>query len=384
MMTTEQTARNFYESPGLSLPYLFAIRENDLTAVYEKAGPLFKHSENLEARDVDQAMNEVARSLRIIEHAGSTFEIGTANNDVNSDEIMLHVSTYSSAISTNPGNGYEFAAQAVRYPKHKHLYIASFGNGSTSPLLPTDADYVKKTGRFTKEVNGKTRPIESLQNLQTALSKAGLAATNLIGTDSAGGNYARAMSLAMESGQLSHAFFSEASGFVNLSIGRMALSMLVKENLKNAKQNRAISNDPQKMDEKKVERFKEIYNKYAILLNRESLVEAKVSPKDTAGSWYTSLKALKRGPTNHSNPLVDDSNALIAKHPAAKLTYGVAEHDPLYKDSETGRKAAEQFLSSLVIEKAPVKVVLIPGMTHAYNTYFPSLYHAIKRDALEL
>lgn len=383
-MKTELVAAQYYEGEGISFPYLVAEQNNSGLYVYEQTGALMRHEEDIDPQDVDEAMNEVARSLMVVEHGGSFFEIATTNMDAPSSDVMLHISTYSSAISTNHGNGYEFAAQAVRYPNHRHLYVASFGNGSTSPLLPQDVDYVRKTGRFTKDIDGQSVPIESLQNLHAALAKQGLSVTRLMGTDSAGGHYARALSVAMESGQLSHAFFSETSGFVNLSVGRMVVGMLVKENIFNSKQNRAISSDPEKIDDAKIARFTKAFERYADLPNRRKLEEAKVSTKETLSSMHASLTALKRGPRHQKNPLADDTNALIAKHPGAKLTYGAAEHDPLYKNSETSRKAAELFLRSLVLKNSPVKVALIPGMTHAYNTYFPSLYHAVKRNALEL
>jgi hypothetical protein len=381
-MNTHGTVFSYYEGGGLTFPYL-TVTQSSSGSPFEESGPIFRHTEKIESSYVDSAMDEIAQSLKVVRSGDSYFEIATANNDAINQDAILHISTYSSAISTNHGNGYEFAAQAVRYPNHKHVYVASFGNGATAPLLPEDAAYVRTTGRFTKEIDGKTVAIQSLQNLQAALSQEGLTVTRF-STDSAGGHYARGLSLAMESGQLTHGFFSETPGFVDLTIGQMLMGMLIKENVQNAKQNRALSSDPEKMDKEKARRFTQAFINYADLPNRHELTQARVATVKTIQSLVTSLQTFRRGPNKDQNPFVDDTDAMIAQHPEARLTYGVAEHDPLYMSPDRSREAVRSFMASIAVRQTPVKVALIPGMTHAYNTYFPSLYHAVKRDALEL
>jgi hypothetical protein len=383
-MKTEAAAQVYYNGAGLTVPYKVAYPGLDSQPHLVDDMRTFKHAETLDEADVDEAMDEIARSIRLIHYGGSTFEIATANDGVESDEVMLHISTYSSAISTNHGNGYEFAAQAVRYPQFRHLYVSSSGMGSSSRMLRKDEKFSGRTGRFTEEKDGATYPLKSLQNLHNALQANGLNVTRLMGTDSAGGHYARALSVAMEKGQLSHAFFSETSGFVDLSSVGLAAGMLIKENIFNSKNNRSVSPDPEQMTKEKVERFTEAFEKHADLPNRKEVTDAKVSTKDNLMAMRTSLNALKHGPTKDANPLAEDTNALLDRHPHAKLTYGVAEHDPLYKGPENASGAAQRFLGALSVQRAPVRVALIPGMTHAYNTFFPSLYHAIKREALDL
>jgi hypothetical protein len=346
--------------------------------------PALRHQKDLDRGSVDEVLDEVGRNLRLIEHGGSSFEISTANNSVPSDELMLHISTFRSALTTNPGNAYEFAAQAVRYPNHKHLYVASFGNGGTAPLLPDDTKYTRLTGRFTYEEGDQTLALQSIQNLRSALAKESLDVTNIMGTDSAGGHYARALCLTMESGQLSHAFFSETSGFVNLSTIRIIGSMMIQEARNNARQNRDASPDPEMMDNDKITHAKQVLDKYNDSSQRQTLHAAKVSGVASLISMWNSMQALRRGPTSNTNPLLADTNAVISQHPQAKIVYGLAEHDPLYLDSGNCRQSAFDFLIKLAVRDAPVKAIIVPGVTHAYNTYFPSLYHSVKKYALEL
>lgn len=387
LMNTELAIEKFYQAPeGLYLQEYIGLTSNAGTSnlvVASETRPLHD-SPAPDAVDVDEVLHEVSYNLRAIESGGSTFEIATANTDVASDDVMLHISTYSSAISTNPGNAYEFAAQAVRYPNVKHLYVASFGNGGTSPLLPRDAHYAKKTGRIMHGGPDDAKPLQSIQNLHDALDNEGLAITRIMGTDSAGGHYARALAITMEPNQLSHAFFSETSGFKNLGIPRIAYAMMIKEGLLNAKKNRQLSPDSEMVNAEKIDRAKAILKKYEDTDQRQALQKVSTSARESLASMWTSAQTLRRGPWFSKDPLVLDTNVLVAQHPSAKITFGLAENDPLYKSPNVAHAAAVRFLGALTTVDMPVRVVMIPGMSHAYNTYFPSLYHAVKRQALSL
>lgn len=385
-MSLETTIEQYYHSPkGMELAEYVSQAGATKNNVHRLvAGPLrYQDQEALDPQQVAEALDEVSHSLRVIGAGGSSFEIATANNATESDGVMLHVSTYSSAISTNPGNAYEFAAQAVRYPNKKHLYVASFGNGGSAPLLPADAAYARETGRFVREENGIETPLQSIHNLHAALEKEGLAVTRIMGTDSAGGHYARALTVAMGPGQLSHAFFSETTGFVNLSLSGIAYAMLFREGVQNAKRNRALSPDPEMVDGSKKAWAKQALEKYEDSSRRQELRDASVSTKASLKNMWNSAQALRRGPRGQKNPLLQDMNAVLARHPQAHITFGIADEDPLYRSIAISHIATKRLLGELAVQSAPVRALIIPGMTHAYNTYFPSLYHAVKKYALE-
>lgn len=382
MRTAEAVDRYYNRDQGLQL-YDYQARGSSIGNIITRnlTCPL-KHNEDLDSDQIAEAMLEASQNLQLISYGGSYFEISILNGGLPNDNIDLHVSTYSSSLSTNPGNVYEFAARAVRYPNRKQLYVASFAMGSTSPLLKEDAAFAGISGRFTSGLPHQAKPLTSIHNLHMALLNQGWAATKIMGTDSAGGHVARALGVAMEPGQLEAAFFSEPSGFKDMSAGKLALRMLVKEGQINARRNNKLSPDPEKMTKEKISLAKDALAAYASSDKRLELAANKVKTKDTISGMLTSLAALKRGPIKGADPNVAETSALLYRQPQAKITFGLAEHDPLYVNSKNCHDAAAKFLSKVALQDEPLRVLVIPGMTHAYNTFFPSLYHAITRELL--
>lgn len=394
-MKNNATTDSFYRSEsGLHLPLYTAsthsleVLEGETDALHPLAMP--------EVHEIEDKLHEIAKSVRVISYGDSTFEIAVVNNGVSNDKIMLHISTYSSSISGNAGNAYELAVQAALYQDYTHIYVASFGNGGTSALLPEDATYAKSTGRFTQEKDDDVVALQSIQNMHHALENEGLSVTSLMGTDSAGGPYARAYALTLENDQLDAAFFSEVSGIVHLSIPSLIYGIGIKEMFINSKNNQKISPDSASVSQgtitledgtelSKADFAKKILDSYAELPNRRLLAAQQIGGLVKLNAMRTSLLSLRKGPKGSKNPFVDDTNALLEHHPAARITYGFADKDPLYKaNPELLHAAIVVQLSQLAVQQADVKAVIIPEMTHAYNTHFPNLYHAIQADALSL
>jgi hypothetical protein len=395
-MKMNATIDSFYrsESSGLHLP-TYAVTPHSLEVVQSTTKALHP-LEMPEKSSIEDKLHEIGKNVRVISYGDSTFEVAVVNEGVSKEKIMLHISTYSSSISGNAGNAYELAMQAALYPNYVHIYVASFGNGGTSPLLPEDAVYARETGRFTEERGDDTVAIQSIQNMHHALENEGLAVTNVMGTDSAGGPYARAYALTLDEDQLDSAFFSEVSGMVHLSIPRIVYGIAMKEMFINSKNNEKISPDCASLKQGTIaledgteiskEQFaKMILDSYADMPNRKLLVAKQIGGLAKLQAMYTSLQSLRRGPKGNKNPFIDDTNALLERHPTAQITYGFADKDPLYKENpELLRNAIIEQLSQLSVQQAGVRAVVIPKMTHAYNTHFPTLYHAIQADSLSI
>jgi hypothetical protein len=99
-----------------------------------------------------QALEDINQSWRVIEDkkTGKQFEIALANLAMSADQgVDAELSTYTSSISGNLGNGIEFAEHSALHPDRQRLYIASFGNGKSSYWETEEQAYIKKTGRFT-------------------------------------------------------------------------------------------------------------------------------------------------------------------------------------------------------------------------------------------
>ena len=385
MIRQELISRYYHEPEGLILPeYHTNRRPSGIEVVEGTAGP-FLPLDGLDEREVSEALYEISRSLRVVEYNGSYFEIATVNEAVRPRyAVMLHISTYNSSISSNPGNAIELAAQAVRFPQFVHLYVASPGNGATSPLADVrggERTYASQTGRFTREQEGRTVGLPTFQNLYRALEKEGLTVTRLMGTDSAGGNYAPGLAVSMEPGQLDAAFFSERSGFVNLSLPRIVGGMAIELFWHNWKNNR-ISPDPERMTGNKKTQAVEALEAYRDLPTRQTVNAHQLSLGVRVSSLWATMQALRRGSTSTESPLVEDINTLLRHHPNARLTFGMAENDPLYINPERCHAAARAFLAELAIQNTPVRIVFLPGMTHSYKTWFPDIHVNLTKDAL--
>lgn len=387
-MSLETTVRNFYGPENLGLPVKHYVTQADQTVAIGEFC-LRRETGGREGLELDQAgvqanIIEATRSLRVLKSGDSSFEVAM----VGEGPLLLHISTYSSAISTNKGNLYEFAAAAQRYPEYAHLYVGSFGNGGTSPLTDHDdeARYFRKTGRFTREDSaGLVKPIYSVARLHEALVTAGLDVDMLFGTDSAGGSYAKGLALAMESGHLKSAFFSENTGFVNLSLAGIAHGMIVREG-KNGSRNAKLAKhlDPEAMNKAKIELATELYEASLSDASRQMLADSRVGKVATVASMLRMVNGLRRGPHDGQHPLLADTNAMLAQHPDAKVVFGVAENDPLYLSPMNAHIAVHSFMDQVAVQNAPVEAMVLPDMSHAYHTHFPAVYHALMKRALDL
>ncbi len=383
MNTREELVANFYQGEGLTAELYELIGSGEIAV----GGIQYKYDGDDHAFDGCQAqLEEVAQSTRLVRTPPRSFVISEANLHAPPDNAILHIATYSSGIPGNAGNAREFAAQAARYPDLRHVYITPPGIESSTPLTQNERKYAADTGRFTwQDRDGKTVPMPTFESMNQALEQEGIRVTR-IGTDSSGGNHAMALGLAMPEGQLSHVFASERPGFVNLSTFAIAKAMLVDENLKNSKENRALGGkyDPECLTDEMTEDAKKALEAVKDTPSMKKVLESKVGHK--AITLWANLHALRRGPDDIKDPKAFDTNAFIRQQVDARLTFGVAERDPLYKSPDMARYAAQRLLQRLIVPSGngDVAAVVIPEMTHAYNTHFPGLHHAIKREAFGL
>ncbi len=360
---------------------------------------------------VDHNLDIVNETLGVEEQGDDSFEIAHISSDSEKPKgTMLHISTYSSSISTNPGNAFEFAVQAALYPDLNHVYVASPGNGGSSPIKNIDMkintphgvmdqlEYFAKTGRTTYEDGDEIKPLPYLVNMQRALDKRGLAVTGFIGTDSAGGSYATGLTLAMEADQIDYGLFSERSNFAALNRVELIYGMIVTENIRHGKRMGMVTlGSGQIIDPISV------HAPRAYLEPREdnkkseknsSLAKERVHPKRIVkakghmGAMVTSLAALSNGRDLRSkvydptqDPVVLDTNAMIARHPNGSFTFTLAEHDPLYIGQAD--ELARHLLKKADSNSATVQAMILRSLPHAYHTHLPLLQDAIRRVAFD-
>lgn len=97
------------EPAGISLPEYCRMPGSAIGSVRGSRTPLLYSTPQLDPAAHSEAVREFVSSLRLIEHGSNSYEIGTIAADTATDEWMLHISSYSSAGTTNPGNAAEVA-----------------------------------------------------------------------------------------------------------------------------------------------------------------------------------------------------------------------------------------------------------------------------------
>jgi hypothetical protein len=332
-------------------------------------------------RDV---MHQIARSVKVV-HAGlSHFELVVldAINGGKNAPVMLSASTYSSS-TDNPGNVSEIADNAILYPNHRIAYAASPGNGGSSPIPNQDGQigHIRKTGRYTREKNGRTEAVPYIQDLHRALAKSGVEEVDLCGSDAAGGTIVTALAVELEPGQIRQAALSERSGFVDLSRGQIIGGIVVREQFAHAFANRRLSPDPERMTPARAKEAAEIMEVHQDLPNRQELAVSRTKPAAKLKSMWLAEEALRKGNSGDVNPLKFDTDAMLRRHPDMQLSYLMALDDPLYVSPGVCYTSGRQFLENLDPTTARVRTVFVPG-THAWNTHYPQFYHSVKQRVL--
>jgi hypothetical protein len=392
IMSVERVIDDFYSPENTGIPLAHYVREPASPRVDVRSMKLSRTVDDLENLRLDQDVvraniKEAVESLRVLRSGDSTFEIST----IGTGPVLFHQSTYNSAESSNKGNLREHANLAARFPGFTHLYAASFGNGGTSPLTNHEEEgkWVSKTGRFTRTGrDGTVEPIYSVRKEQEALADAGFDVSMIFGTDSAGGSYATALALAMEPGQLKKAFFSEHAGFVNLSRREIAYGMLWREG-KKGNENRKLSPDPESVTGEKIAEAAQLYDEYLSDDVRHKLDGSELGLTEKAAKLYARgrnlyrvMNGLRRGPHDGVFPHLDDTNSMLERQPDAKIVFGMAERDTLYKNPATCHQSARQFLQAIAVQHTAVEAMVLPEMSHAYHTHMPAMYHELMRRAI--
>lgn len=353
--------------------------------------------------EVRSNLSKINRSLGVEEYGGDEFEVAYVRSksvDKKKHQTMLHISTYSSSISSNDGNAFELAVQAALYPEYDHVYVASPGNGGSTAIGASHAEiatqigtmsqarYLRRTGRTTYENGDLVRSLPYLENMQHMLEKLRLEVTGFIGTDSAGGSYATGLAVGMPEDQISAGFFSERSNYMKLHRAKLAYDMLFTENIRHGKRMKELVLDgvsvvdPLSINAPRYDDPSKSNKSVASEQMTRSHDVAKIGITKSLGAMLLSLGALAQGDSlsTEDNPLIADVDAMLARHPNGSFNFTLAEHDPLYAGRAS--ELAIEFLSNIAIQKANVRAVILPGLPHAYHTYLPLLQDAIRRQTL--
>ncbi len=318
--------------------------------------------------DIGEKLEEIDRTWRTVESPSGrySYEIATTNDEREGQPYTAQISTYSSSIWGNPGNAYEQALRSAIDPSPQ-LYVASPGNGGTSPLTKKERVYFAKTGRMTWDDDGETKPIPFVAELLATLDHEGIALGRVSG-DSLGGIVITAMAAAMRENELKSLFANARPQIVDANPIGLAYGMIVTENMRRAGIARTETHDRGAVVDGKIELAK------SMLTN----VYDRSAPGVSLPMLGANLRGLARGP-QQGNPAYFDSQAAFRNQPDASFAFVHGENDVLYR-SRNGGAAFDATVGAATRSSDAEKVfaIEIPGGSHISHTYYPVLFGAVR------
>lgn len=303
-----------------------------------------------------------------IERNGRSYELMIFNHERAEDGVDAFFPTYSSSIQDNPGNAYEAAATATRYPNRTLVYVATPGNGSTSALSGSEILRYGATGAMAE----RGMPVGFAQDLAVALAERGLDVRNVIG-HSAGTAMAMAFARALPEGQLESMVLYAAPHATAVNPIPLAYNALIKENGRRGRESRQHIIDSTAIDDRRkkfvLEEHPEIYRQ-----------------KRTLRQWMgkiamlaTNVIALSHGP----KVMIDGLGAVFARQPHAAVTIIVPEQDGLHTHDLIFNMRGVVDAVADKNAQAKLRAVFIRSGQHAFNTYNPAFIDELTHAALE-
>lgn len=337
--------------------------------------------------DYRQALEDINRTFRALKdpETDQQFEIAEANLLADPAQgIDTGLSTFSSSLTSNPGNAIEFALHAASRPDRRRLYIASPGNGKTSYWSKKEQIYIRRTGRFTQE-DGRALP--TIAALKRVLDQAGYVVQRF-STDSAGGAYITALMRELPEGQITHAYIKSRpniSGHGRGDLGNWqtylwGLGIFINDVL-NDRQFQRASTDPWK--EKIVNASDRTLRQhlpriYAPESMQEQHIQEDINTHNPGKLW-TDMLSLSRGGATHNHPAAIDTAYALARQPGVLVTYHFPLHDSLYnllpEDAETFLH--ETWRLGAPTTNGQIEALIMPG-AHRDHTCYPSFRWSIE------
>lgn len=318
-------------------------------------------------------LDEINDTWRVIRDPvdGQKFEIAEVNTNKSADKVDLELSTYSSAIRTNPGNAAELAFRGMVTPDTRRLYVATMGNGSSDNFSSDELKDLRSTGRLTTgfPIVGGIKAQPTIQALHRALEAEKIGVRRL-SADSFGGVAACALMAAFEPNQISHAYFKSRPNISRHNPVSLAAGMLIVENEINGRRNRRVSEDAWGLHQ----------NDFALKHIAEMRLKRVYSREHTPvqGSKFEQLHSYARGISRGGrtmNPALLDTVGALERQPSAQITIDAPHEDVLYRTPED----IERFFLSVVrftlshslkLNGGSVAVIRTEG-THGGHTWEP-------------
>lgn len=317
-------------------------------------------------------LEEINSTWRIIHDplSDTAFEVAEVNTNQPMDGVLDN-STFSSSLSGNLGNAFEFAYRGTATPGERRIYVATMGNGGSDNFSKKELKYLRQSGRLTDEVEGKTIALPTIQALRRALEFEGWQPSKM-SADSFGGNIATALMADFEPDQINHVYIKGRPNISQHSPIKLAHDMLITENMKNSKVNYETSSDPWKMSSWILEETKRhLPRVYGVEVKHRGNIARQL------GSYLLGLSIGPLPNQPQTSPAFIDTRAALERQPSALATFEFPNRDVLYKS----KADYEKFIVAIgKAARSNVQGVVTPG-THGGHAYSPNARAASERYA---
>ena len=293
------------------------------------------------------------------------FEIGVIEGDEPTD-TELRVSTFSSSMTGNYGNGFEIARLAAYNPNRSYVYVASPGNGMSSRLTIKEMRYFSRHGRLLYEDTRHHEPLPIVKALGKVLLQQGITPTRL-GSDSAGAVLTTAFGAVYGKGNIEASHQNVRTGIRDISPIALIKGMRI-EDVKTSKAQSASSRDALRMRP-------EILDFTAQHVKRE--FPTHISPL----MLVANILGLGRGPA-HGDPLVADNRALVRHNEGVKILFTAGRDDPLTQNVNLNTRMIQLVREITADGTGTANAVMLEHMSHGIQTHYPQFLQALGRAVL--
>ena len=300
------------------------------------------------------------------------FEIGQLPG-TNSADTEVRVSTYSSSLTTNDGNGFEIADWSRVRPERTFVYVASPGNGLSSSLTSLERSYFRRQGSFLYEYGNETKGLPIVRALQLALKETGVEASRL-GSDSAGAVMASALGATAAYNTISAMHQNVRPNVFDRSFVRLVRGLAIDER----KASKAFADQtPDKLA------MSDYWTDLVAVAKSNSYNSRAANFEDnrSPSMLYANAIGLGKGP-EAGDPLLKDLAACILNQPEINVLLTHGAHDPLVAGDHLEARLLKLTASLSHLSRGVVRAAVIEPASHGPHTFYPQLIHELQHQAI--
>jgi hypothetical protein len=371
----------FYQEPFVAQPVIMSkagtVLESDirLSSEHVFCGAVPDDVRNDLGRKMVQLYESIEPITVKVRQAGEmrpyTFEVSYIEQGA-ADDTELRISSYSSSFTGNPGNVTEVAEWAVQNPSRSYAYVASPGNGLTSPLARDERHYFRRYGRLLHEDQADCEALPIVRALHLALKERGIVA-NRLASDSAGAVMTTAYgATTASSGSIQSIHQNVRPNIENRSYSQMVYGMVYLENMINGPRHAKSTLDPLSIPK---------WDAFVRQHIPQSYQGKQYRVGKSAPMLLSYAIGLSRG-AEAGDPALADNTAFLRNNDTADILFTNGREDPLVNPTTIDTRM--RFLCSALSRHTSgrVSAVIVDSVSHGLHTFYPQFVQQTSRAVL--